>query len=279
MPAELGRKTLASKAATLLYLKAYSNIPVPEVFNYYNTSNNNIRIPPASSPKSTQDTCNKAKILFNKIKYLSHSHLLYKQFSLDIPRGPFYSKSIFYNSVISAFLTHAKTLIPKQNKYNTNSRYIQAVDLWNNFITIGCKTKSLTNRLDYIIMASALREIIESLGLTTDNSNLFPLYYPNLSGFTSSIPKFILLAPPGLPQFHNKISQDLYKSFINSFITIIPDSFNKTLAYKYQKLLSNSQDFIHGPLKDLGQYFLAQQYSPHFSYIYHRIKQDNMPVS
>lgn len=35
MPIELGMKLLASEAATLRYLKAHSDIPVPEVYDYW----------------------------------------------------------------------------------------------------------------------------------------------------------------------------------------------------------------------------------------------------
>jgi hypothetical protein len=35
MPMEMGIKLLASEAATLRYLRAYSDIPVPEVYDYW----------------------------------------------------------------------------------------------------------------------------------------------------------------------------------------------------------------------------------------------------
>lgn len=35
MPMELGMKLLASEAAILRYLKAHSDIPVPEVYDYW----------------------------------------------------------------------------------------------------------------------------------------------------------------------------------------------------------------------------------------------------
>jgi hypothetical protein len=313
---------------------------------------------PASSPESTQGTCNKAKILsqlgaitwelsqlrFDKIgslleregtfhttECLSRSHVLYERFSLDIPRGPFCSETEFYDSVISAFLAHAETLslshhcfvapVPKKNEYDTHSAYVQAVDLWNDFMTVGCKTESSTNRLDYIIVASALREIIQSHSLASDDRNSFPLYHADLSvnniyvdeeynitciidwGFASSVPEFMLLAPPGLPQFRDEISQDLYKSFIDGFIAAIPDSFAKIATHRYQKSLSYSQvswrltrllsldslddyslfstvwDFVHDPSTDLGQYLLAQRCSSHFSHIYRSIEQDDVPAS
>jgi hypothetical protein len=262
---------------------------------------------------------------------LSRSHVFNERFFLDIPRGPFCSEDEFYDSVISAFLKHAETLnmshhcfvapVPKQNEYDTHSEYVQAVDLWNDFMTVGCKTESSTNRLDYIIVASTLREIIQSLGLATDNSSSFPLYHADLSvnniyvdedfnitciidwGFASSVPESILLAPPGLPQFRNEISQELYKSFNDGFISAIPESFEKTLACRYQKLLGFSQvswrltrllsldsldDFnlfatawgiVLGSSKDLEHYLLAQRRSDHFSQIYRRIQQNDMPTS
>lgn len=35
MPMEMGMKLLASEAAILRYLKVHSDIPVPEVYNYW----------------------------------------------------------------------------------------------------------------------------------------------------------------------------------------------------------------------------------------------------
>ncbi|KAL2846312.1 hypothetical protein BJX68DRAFT_256522 [Aspergillus pseudodeflectus] len=334
MPSEIGRKILASEVVTLLYLRAHSDILAPELFDYCTTSKNDIRIPfilmsePRGVPllkfwtpanPSESNLCDKAKILSQlsaitwKLSYfqitecLSRSHVFNKRVFLDIPRGPFYSENKFYNSAVSAFLEHAETLnmshhcfvapVPKQNEYDTHSEYIQAVDLWNDFMAVGCKTESSTNRLDYVIVASTLRELIQRLGLATDNSNSFPLYHADLSvnniyvdedfnitciidwGFASSVPEFMLLAPPDLPQLRDEISQELYKPFSGGFLSAIPEFSEKTLAYRYQNLLGFSQDFVHGPSKDLEHYLLAQRPSDHFSQIYRRIQQDDMPTS
>lgn len=90
------------------------------------------------------------------------------------------------------------------------------MELWNDFITVGCKTNSSNNRLDYIILADALRDILQKLKLPAVNLGTFSLHYPDLSVnniyvddnynitylinwvFASSIPKSMLLATPGL---------------------------------------------------------------------------------
>ncbi|KAL2827379.1 hypothetical protein BDW59DRAFT_160342 [Aspergillus cavernicola] len=43
MPIEITLKLLASEVATLRYVKAYSSIPVPEVYDYCDTPDNEIK--------------------------------------------------------------------------------------------------------------------------------------------------------------------------------------------------------------------------------------------
>ncbi|EAW13452.1 uncharacterized protein ACLA_054990 [Aspergillus clavatus NRRL 1] len=80
MPMELAMKLLSSEAATLRYLKSHSDIPVPEVYDYCASSNNDIGVPyilmskapgwplskvwgSVSSSQQDQDHPSKAKVL------------------------------------------------------------------------------------------------------------------------------------------------------------------------------------------------------------------------
>jgi hypothetical protein len=48
----------------------------------------------------------------------------------------------------------------------------------NDFIAVDSRTESSTNRLDYVIVASTLCEMIRSLSLATVNSNSFSYIMP-----------------------------------------------------------------------------------------------------
>ena len=102
---------------------------------------------------------------------LSWGHILHERYSLeDIPRGPFASETQFYSSLIEAFIQHAEILplshhcfvapVPCREAYESQDLYTAACDLWNDFVTIGCKIDSSDNRLDYIIVGEALRDLI-----------------------------------------------------------------------------------------------------------------------
>ncbi|GFG00835.1 aminoglycoside phosphotransferase [Aspergillus udagawae] len=313
MPMEMGMKLLASEAATLRYLKAHSDIPVPEVYDYSASSDNDIGIPfilmseapgwplskvwrPAGSPQPVLDGPSKARIFsqlgaitwklsqlrFNKIgslfeengsfeikECLSRGHMLHERYSLEIPRGPFTSEAEFYDSLISAFLEHAETLqlshhcfvapVPSREEYDSSTEYKDAVDLWNDFVTVGGKTDSSVNRMDYIIAGDALRDTVRRLELPAVNLETFPLCHADLSvnniyvdenynvtciidwAFASSIPESMLLAVPGLPQYGDKISPELHRPFIDGFIAAIPESIEERLVNRYREALERGQ--------------------------------------
>ncbi|KAJ0426701.1 RNase H domain-containing protein [Aspergillus carlsbadensis] len=348
MPLEMGTKLLASEAAILLYLRAHSDIPAPELFDYCATSDNKIGIPfilmseargvplstfwkPAGCSKSDQDQdiANKANVLsqlgaitwklsqlrlnqigslleeqgtFHMTECLSRSHIFHERFLLGIPRGPFDTEKDFYDSVIAVFLAYVEELslfhhcfvapVPKRDAYDSHSQYRQAVDLWNDFVAVGDKIESPGNQLDYNIVAHALREIIQRLGLETDSTS-FPLYHADLSAnniyvddeynitciidraFASSIPEFMLLAPPGLPQFGDEISPDLFKSFANGFMAAIPDSLEKKSARRYQELLDSSQ--VYWRLTRLLSLDSIDDYSL-FATVWDAASRDNIPT-
>ncbi|KAL4987617.1 kinase-like domain-containing protein [Aspergillus falconensis] len=200
---------------------------------------------------------------------LSRGHVLHERYQLDIPRGPFTSQTDFQESLISAFLEHVEMLelsphcfvapVPSQDTYGSHSQYKCAVDLWNDFVTVGCKTDSSNNRLDYIIAGDALRDIVRKLEFPAVNPGSFPLCHADLSvnniyvdddynitciidwAFASSVPESVLLAPPGLPQFSDEISPELHTSFIDGFVAAIPRAVDQKNSSRYCENLDRGQ--------------------------------------
>ena len=250
----------------------------------------------AGSPEPDLDTASKAKILsqlggitwklsqlrFDKIgslfeeaaafeikECLSRGHMLHERYSLEIPRGPFVSETDFYESLISALSEQAETLqlshhcfvapVPSRGEYQSSVQYEKAVDLWNDFVTVGRKTDSSNNRLDYIIAADALRDILQQLELPAVNPGTFPLYHPDLSvnniyvdddynitclidwAFASSVPESMLLAIPGLPQYRDELCSELHKPFIDGFIAAVPGSMDEEVIRKYHQSFQSGQ--------------------------------------
>lgn len=209
--------------------------------------------------------------------------------------------------------------VPSQEAYQSRSQYIEAVDLWNDFVTIGDKIDSANNRLDYIIAGGALREIVQGLELTSVNPGSFPLHHADLSvnniyvddaynitciidwAFASSVPESMLLSSPGLPQPRYELSPDLHIPFINGFIAAMPES-SEALAYRYRESLEQGQFFwrLNHLLnletikdynlvaaiwdsahgdKDMGQYCLQQRCSPHYTQLYSEFQQEGRLVA
>lgn len=251
---------------------------------------------PAGSPQPDLDTPSKARVLtqlggitwklsqlrFDKIgsifeedgsfeikECLSRGHMLHERYALEIPRGPFASAAEFYDSLVSAFSEHAEILhlshhcfmapVPSREDYQSSMQYKCAVNLWNDFVTVGRKTDSSDNRMDYIIAGDALRDNVRGLELPAVNSETFPLCHADLSvnniyvdddynitciidwAFASSISESMLLAAPGLPQYRDEISSELHIPFIDGFIAAMPGSIEKSLVHRYRESLERGQ--------------------------------------
>ncbi|KAE8152071.1 kinase-like domain-containing protein [Aspergillus avenaceus] len=348
MPLEVVMKLLASEVATMRYISAYSDIPVPEIFDYCVSCDNDIGIPyilmseargwplskvwrPVGSPLDDLDASSKGKVLrelgditwklsqlrlgrigspfeengsFEVKECLSRGHMLHERYDLEIPRGPFASDAEFYNSLISAFLEHAEALqlshhcfiapVPLPNNYEMRTLYTDAVNLWNDFVAVGNKIDSSINRRDYVIAGDALRDIlardiIPSLESPETTEETFPLCHPDLSvnnifvdddinitciidwAFASSIPEFMLLPAPGLPQYGDEVSSQLRLRFTDGFIAALPESTEKRSVDKYRKSLEQSQL----SWKNIGKYFFQQRCSPHYIQILNELQKDD----
>jgi hypothetical protein len=255
--------------------------------------------PAGSPPQNDLDTLNKGKVLsqlgsitwklsqlrFDKIgslferdgsfdikECLSRGHILHGRNDLEIiPRGPFTSKAEFHDSLVSAFSEHAEILnlshhcfvapVPSRGDYESCMQYRNAVNLWNDFVAIGCKTDSSDNRLDYRIIGDALRDIVPRLELPAENLETFPLCHADLSvnniyvdddynitcimdwAFASSIPESMLLVTPGLPQCRDEINPELRMPFKDGFIAAIPEFTEERIIHKYRKFLERDQLF------------------------------------
>ncbi|GKZ26084.1 hypothetical protein AbraIFM66951_009976 [Aspergillus brasiliensis] len=374
MPLEIGVKLLASEAATLRYLKAHSDIPVPEVYDYCASPDNDTKVPfilmsqapgsplsqvwvSAGSPLPDLDPSRKAKVLdqlggitwklsqlrldtigslyeedgaFQINECLWRCYMLHERFLIEGQHGPFATDAECYDSLVSAFLEHVESLqlshhcfvapVPSRQDYQSDKQYRSAVDLWNDFVAVGDKIDSADNRLDYIVAGNALRDIVRKLEIPAVDPRSFPLCHADLSvnniyvdddynitciidwAFTSSVPESLLLAPPGLPQYGNKISPELHAAFIDGFIAAIPGSTEERMHRRYRDCLEHGHfywnlsrllglDTINdynlfaeiwqsatSPERNLGEYFLQQRRSHHYIQLYDEIRQEDRPL-
>lgn len=200
---------------------------------------------------------------------LSRGHMLHDRHMLSMPRGPFDSEAEFYDSLVSAFSEHVEVLrmlpkcfvapIPTASEYPSTAQCHKAVDLWNDFVILGEKIETADNRLDYVIVADTLRDILRTLKLPVVNPGTFPLHHPDLSvnnifvdedcnitclidwAFTSSIPEAMLLTMPGFPQYRDELSPELQMPFIDGFIAAIPELTDHKSIQKYRNALELGQ--------------------------------------
>lgn len=131
--------------------------------------------------------------------------------------------------------------IPLQ-EYVDFSRYKDACGKWNDFVILGDKIDCSPNRLDYVVVADLLSEIVaewlkETPSICARSWHLrhFPLHHPDLSvnnvfindqyqitcvidwGFSSTVPLPVLLAAPGLPQTRDRLDNALASAFDDGF--------------------------------------------------------------
>ncbi|GFN11013.1 hypothetical protein AtubIFM56815_008580 [Aspergillus tubingensis] len=374
MPLDIGVKLLASEAATLRYLKTHSDIPVPEVYDYCASSDNDIKVPfilmsqapgwplskvwvSAGSPLPDLDPSKKAKVVtqlggitwklsqlrldrigslyeddgaFKIEECLWRCYMLHERFLLEGQRGPFATNAEFYDSLVSLFSVQAECLrlshhcfvapVPSREDYQSDKQYRQAVDLWNDFVTVGNKIDSADNRLDYIVAGDALRDIVRKFELQSSNPGTFPLCHADLSvnniyvdddynitciidwAFTSSVSHSMLLSPPGLPQYGDKISPVLHTAFIDGFQAAMPESTEESTVRRYRESLEQGKfhwnlsrllglDSIgdynlfaavwqstYGPEKDIGEHFSQQRRSPHYLRLYDEVREEDRPL-
>jgi len=161
----------------------------------------------------------------------------------DIARGPFSNDKEYYESLISALCHHAEKLplehhvflapVPKIKDFSTHSSYRSAVQLWNDFVTVGSKPDSSKNRLDYITAAHLLRNIIPSF--STDQQKYY-LKPPDLSisnifidadfnitciidwASCFTVPLSTLLITPGFPHPRDEANVAMLSIFKDSVI-------------------------------------------------------------
>ena len=103
-----------------------------------------------------------------------------------IDRGPFYKESQYFNSLISAFISHAKELsltphsffapIPDPFEYPHWASYRAAIQRWRTFCSIN-DVEGSKNRLSYCIAGQFLHKMIPHLTSTSED---FVLSHPDL---------------------------------------------------------------------------------------------------
>lgn len=159
-----------------------------------------------------------------------------------IDRGPFDQESQYLESLVSAFIAHAKELpltphsffapIPDPFEYPHWTSYRQAVERWRTFCSIGDKVEGSENRLSFCIASQFLLEMIPHLASTNGK---FVLSHPDLHlgnifvddefnitsiidwGSASSGPMVELLATPGLNGSLSPPKESLAAAFRSGF--------------------------------------------------------------
>ncbi|KAJ5264422.1 hypothetical protein N7505_007215 [Penicillium chrysogenum] len=208
-------EVLMSEVATMKYLRAMSKIPVPEVFSYCATDQNDINVPyilmskasgvPLSTyqweddmasppgigvrPQAILSTTQKRKILGQLGVWQRRDEFD----DTDITRGPFSEAKAFYMASIDAFLAHSAELpmehhlfhapVPIVQEYDSFEEYRLATDRWNDYATVGSKIESRKNRLDYTLVGISLRDTVGFFSEkdTQTSCDGFPLYHPDIS--------------------------------------------------------------------------------------------------
>jgi serine/threonine protein kinase len=204
----------------------------------------------------------------------------------EISRGPFQHEHDYLESLLSAFTLHVKELpleqhaffapIPELKNFKTYLSYQAAVDRWNDFVTVGSKIDSSTNRLDYCIAGHFLREMIPAISqqlFETLGLHGYPICHPDLSSsntlvdkdfnitciidweFSSTVPISTLLMTPNLPHPRDEIDTTLVRAFRAGFahhfsrgkdISIDPELWDSTQrAWLFSRLvtLDGLQDY------------------------------------
>ncbi|KAI1322560.1 hypothetical protein F5Y16DRAFT_413198 [Xylariaceae sp. FL0255] len=148
-----------------------------------------------------------------------------------IYRGPFCEDKLYFNSLISAMISHAKELtmvtraffasVPSTHEYPTRASFGTASRRWNDFVTIGGKLEDSRNRLDYCIAGQFLYDMIPYFS-TPANGNLFVDDDLNITCIidwtsTTTCPIIELLSTPGLAGPTLPPSSSLVAAFRSSF--------------------------------------------------------------
>ena len=183
---------------------------------------------------------------------LSRGLILNERYSLqDLARGPFRSEKEYYDAHISAFYDHLKSLplsshcffapIPEPADYHDDTLFHEASNWWSDFVTVQYKIDSCENRMDYIVagdlLVKSFRRWNENFfrGFRNCFANRFALHHPDLSvnnifvdaelkitciidwAFSSTVPLFVLLAAPSLPQKRSELDMSLLTAYEDGF--------------------------------------------------------------
>jgi hypothetical protein len=147
----------------------------------------------------------------------------------DIERGPYDDETAYFESLISAYISHAQALsmtphaffapTPVPDEYTSWASYRAAAARWNDFVAVGEKIEHGKNRLAFCVAGQLMREMIPSLVSVGDrdkDDHGFPLSHPDLHfgnifvdddlnitciidwGSASTVPLPELLCAPGL---------------------------------------------------------------------------------
>ena len=128
-----------------------------------------------------------------------------------------------------------------RSKYDDYAEYRKASDWWSDFVTVQSKIDGSDNRTDYVIAEEVLSEMITKWTndvlkfLLNDRKHRFSIHHPDFSvdnifvdegsnitciidwAFCFSVPLFILLTVPSLPQSRYEVEMSFLPAFENGF--------------------------------------------------------------
>ncbi|UKZ65831.1 uncharacterized protein TrAtP1_007021 [Trichoderma atroviride] len=163
---ETSSKIVNSEASTLMYLKAHTSIPVPEVYSYSGTTDNSIGVPYILQSKATGRSLGSYDWSQCPNRFTgSRNPLTFLPIS-DKGREKVMEQ---FGSIMAELSDHR---FPEIDSYRMASRR------WNDFVAIGQKIDHSKNRLLYCIAGQFLVEMIPQLSSGYDNS--FTLSHPDL---------------------------------------------------------------------------------------------------
>ncbi|KAI9149378.1 hypothetical protein HJFPF1_11430 [Paramyrothecium foliicola] len=206
---ETSSKILLSEVSTLLYLKANTSVPVPDVYSFSGSGDNEVGVPYILQSKATgrslgsydwSQTTHEVPGV-HRLPRLPISDKDREKVMVQLGAimselsrhrfdkiGSLMNEVDYLNASISAFTSHVRELpltphvfiapVPDKLDYKTFDSYRTAGKLWNDFVTLGQKIDHSKNMLSYCIAGQILREMIPHL--SSGSRNGFTLSHPDL---------------------------------------------------------------------------------------------------
>ncbi|KAK1767414.1 kinase-like domain protein [Phialemonium atrogriseum] len=210
---EYAARVLASEVATLNYISTHSSVPVPEVFAYSASRQNDLGVPyilmsqapgrrlvdyelrqvkgvPELMDDDRMTIMRQLGAITSQLSHLRQPKIgsLFQDSDGNYTIG---EESAYLEALVAAYVSHAQELslsyhaffapIPDPTEYTSVASYRAAVGWWNDFVAVGQKIDHSRNRLAYCISGQLLGEMVPRLsGDAAAGGEGFPLAHPDL---------------------------------------------------------------------------------------------------